>query len=275
MRPIRVNIKNLKKYNRLHSKKIKFYSGNSITALYQIKETDQFYISISSWSSNCSTFKKLKYKTKLNVDIPIITDTDTIKFLNDHAWHDWVNKELNKEQSDMSESILLLTKLFPNKKYVFFYELTSIIHSFGWGNFRAYDNDGLYDNDGNINNNGNIKEPDYHDIKKRRYYTKKYTHVDLPKNVRAACERWLEIPDDRRYQEKRNEALTYYIDLERKYIAENFDLTNTFISIGENSVICPHIYSRSMVKGSTYEHAGEINMVITNDTVYFESTHHF
>ena len=131
-KPRRVYPKRLPEYDKLHTRKVKMFSGVEIIGLHLIKETSKFYMGFESWCFCCGKFKGIKSKTELKFDIPIISDKKALEFLNEHAWHDWVDRELKggRKDSEMSETIALLDKLFPNKKKVYFYELKSLVAAF-------------------------------------------------------------------------------------------------------------------------------------------------
>ena len=267
MRPTRVYPKSLPKYNKLHTEKVRMWCGTEITALHCIKETQHFYISISSWAFCCSTFKKLKYNTELKVDIPILTDENAKTFLNHHAWHDWVQKEkTDRKNSDMIETLDFLKRVFPDKKPVYFYELKSLVSAYCHGSFINYDRE-----------TDEIKKPDSHDIKTRKYYTKKYfgeisgNDVEYPDFLQESSKAWRECKDE----EKRSELLSKHHDLERDWYYKNHNLTDTFIEVCKNVIVTPYIFTDCCVAGSSYENAGDIYMIVTNDTVYFETERHF
>jgi hypothetical protein len=48
-----------------------------------------------------------------------------------------------------------------------------------------------------------------------------------------------------------------------------------FIEIGHNSLVCPYIFLDSSINGYEYEHAGDLYMVVTPDSVYFDVARHF
>lgn len=268
MRPVRVYPNKLHLYNKMLTRKIKMWCGTEITALHLLKETQHFFTSISAWTFCVSTFKKLKYNTELKVEFPILKDETVKTFLNYHAWHDWVDKQTKtaKKESDMLETLEFLNRLFPDKKKVFFYELKHLIGAYCHGSFISYDDD------------GNIKTPHKYDIDQRIYYTKRYNgeitgnDVTLPDEITNAITEWVNCKDD---EKKRDELLTKYHDLERNYLYKNHDLTKVFKTIGENIVVCPYIYKSRCVEGSSYENAGDIYFIVTDDTIYFETERHF
>ncbi len=266
-RPNRVYPNLLHLFDKLHTRKAKMYCGTEITALHLVKETAEYFISIDSWAFCCSKFKAKKKHTELELDIPILTDTAAVKYLDTCAWHDWVDKEIKDNNSDMIETISLLDKLFPNKKKVYFYEFKSIVAAFCHGTFVRYDDD------------GNVEEPTEHAIKDRKYYNSKNLHfedIEMPDNVNKLYEAYHEThKNTETTPEERKEAYGKYADARDKFVYENHDKTNSFIKIGESVVVCPYIYSRPTIEGYSYEHVGEIYMVVTEDTVYFEAERHY
>lgn len=274
-RPKTVNIKTFNQYDKLHTKKVKMFSGVEMTALYPIKETAQYYMSIEVWAYCASKFKHKKEGFTLSVDIPTITDERTIAFLNEEAWHDWTSKE--KKNDDMKETLEKLDKLFPNHKKVFFYELDSIISKYTHGSFLSYDA------------NGNVKAPSEHDIEARKYMTHKYNrHAgrDIPE-INAAYEEYKAIVRSDKNNKEQEELATkkyrVYHDLESDYTYANHCLDDVFLTIGQNAVCYPVAFSDNTAEWSRekygkligYAHAGEIFFVVTPDTVYFEINRHF
>jgi uncharacterized LabA/DUF88 family protein len=265
-RPKAVNIKTFPKYNLLHTEKVKMYCGVTMTALFPIKETNQFYISIEVWSHMCRKFKRKKDGFTLNVDIPIITDEKAIAFLAQHAWHDWVGEEIERKDSDMIETIEYLNRIFPNKKKVFFYELDSILSAYASGTFLSYEKD------------GSIENPSEHDINSRKYYTNKYNHADVPELV-VLRKKWTGEKD----KELAEQYLTEYTKAKREYNYLHNNLDSIFIELGKNGVGYPVAFSEDTAKWSiekygkkiAYAHAGEIYFVVTPDTVYFQQKRHF
>lgn len=271
-RPRRVYPQALTKYDKFHTRKVKMFSGVEITALHLIKETDQFYNSFETWAFCCSPWKKLKYGTELQFNIPKIKNSDTVTFLKEHAWHDWVDKQLEEGYTEMGESMNFLNRLYPNKKKVYFYELKHLIAGFCHGAFIEYNDD------------GSIKEPHEHDLKQRRYYNYKYKggSVEYPEHIKKLSQTYFDsmphkFPDrDKKKQEEINKKdYEAYRKEADKFISENHDLTDVFIHIGESSVVVPYAFTHATVEGSEYEHAGEIYFVETEDTIYFETERHF
>jgi len=251
-RPKTVNLKTFQEYNLLHTEKVKMRSGVYMTALYPIKETEQFYRSIEVWAAYASTFKRKKKDFTLSVNIPTVTDEKAIEFLNEEGWHDWTT--YNKDSSDVKETLAMLDKLFPNHKKSYFYELETILLFFAHGHFVKYDAD------------GNVMEPSEHDIKYRKYLTHKYNrhNRDNPE-IRAAYEEYRTADSD----EGKNQKFKIYYDLDEDFAYKNHCLDEVFISIGQNGVCYPVAFSDKS------EHAGEILFVVTPDTVYFEIKRHF
>lgn len=267
-RPRAVNIKTFHEYDKLHTERVKMNCGVEMTALYPIKETDQYWMSHEVWASCASKFKrKKKYLPELRVDIQILTDEKTATFLEEHAWHDWVPK--HGDDSDTKETIAMLARLFPDKTPVYFYELDSLLNSYCWGTFKP---------DGNLKN--------------RKYYTHKYNrliHVrgeDTTPEIRAAYDAY-RVASDKRKENKgaEEEARLFgiYHDLESDYAYEHFCLDDVFSCIGDHAVCYPVAFTRGTAdwhkekhgKTCAYAHAGEIFFVATKDKVYFETKRHY
>lgn len=223
-RPKRVYPSTLSLYDKFHTRLVTMMSGTKITALHLVKETEQFFWALESWAFCCGHFKAKKKNFQLQFNLPVLKDEKAKKFLKEHAWHDWVKKEYKAKDTDMIESVEFLNRLFPNKKKVFFLEIKSLVSGFCHGSFVRYDRD------------GNEEKPREHDLKKRNYYSSKYSGYTV--------------------------------------IAKR-DLTPVFRAIGEHVVVVPYVFTKCCVEGSSYENAGEIYMVITDDTVYFETERHF
>lgn len=279
-RPKRVYPKQLPLFNLMHTRKVKMYSGVEMTALHLIKETPEYYISIDSWAFCCSKFKQKKKITELKYEIPVVTDAKAVEFLNENAWHDWVaertattqvnifspNKEIIPQipDSDVLETLELLNKLFPDKKKVYFYELKSLISHYCHGSLISYDND------------GNIEKPTEHDIKQRKYYNYKYLmcnkDIIYPDYINQLYDEYRKFESE----ENRTKAYHKYRDALDDYLMNNgYDLSETFIEICKNAVVCPYIYTKRCVKGSSYENAGDVYFIVTDDCVYFEDERHF
>lgn len=264
-RPKRVYPNSLPKYDKLHTRMAKMYSGVQLTILHLIKETNQFFMGFESWAYCSGNFRKLKYGFNLSVNIPTITDKDTIAFLDKRAWKDWVDKSIaenRNNKTEVEETIAFLDRLFPSKKKVFFYELDSIISSFCNGTFISYDDD------------GKVEEPSEHDIKQRKYYCSKYKMFckETPE-LQALYDTYQSFKDiDEAAKDK---AFDAYYEAAQTYVYEKYNLTNVFRTIGENAVCCPYAFTRPSVKGSTYEHVGEIYFVVTEETIYFEIKRHY
>lgn len=172
----------------------------------------------------------------------------------------------------MKETIAFLSKLFPDKKVVYFFELKSLIGAYTWGSFINYDKD------------GNVTPVTKHEIEQRKYYNFKYKGffrgngepVNFPQEVIDLLEKYKTIESDTNKKEKeKDKAYDNYREAADEYIFKNHDLTETFAKIGEHSVCCPFAYSDATVKGMSYEHAGDILFVVTKDAVYFEIERHF
>lgn len=267
-RPKAVNIKTFPQYNLLHTEKVKMYSGLSMTALYPIKETELFYVSIEVWSHMCSKFRRKKKNITLNVDIPILTDETAIKFLDQHCWHDWVQKEFKRKDTDTIETIEYLNRVFPDKEKVFFYELDSILTAYANGTFISYDE-----------KTGEIEKPSEHDIETRKYYTCKYQKYNDDPTLTAMRERWSNEKD----KDLAQKYLTQYFNANREYAYKNHCLDNVFIELGKHGVSYPVAFSEDTAKWAiekygkkiAYANAGEIYFVATPDKVYFEKKRHF
>ena len=78
-RPKAVNFKTFPLYDKYHTEKVKMYSGVEITALYKIKETKNFYLSLETWAHCVSKFKRKK-PFVLSINIPVIEDSKTVDF---------------------------------------------------------------------------------------------------------------------------------------------------------------------------------------------------
>ena len=131
-RPTAVHFDKFGLYTELHSEKTKMMSGVELNTLYPIKETAKYYMSIPVWAHCASTLKHKKEGFKLSVEISEITNKETKKFLDKECWED---------HRDDLESIALLSKLYPNKKIKYFYELNSIISAYTHGTFLRYDDE--------------------------------------------------------------------------------------------------------------------------------------
>ncbi len=266
-RPKTVNFKTFHEYNLLHTEKVKMYCGVYMTALYPIKETEQFYRSIEVWANYASVFKRKKKGFTLSVNIPTITDKKTIEFLNKEAWHDWTSE--TSENPDVKETLAMLDKLFPNHKKSYFYELDSILSFFAYGSLVKYDAD------------GNVVEPSEHDIERRKYLTHKYNKYNLNNpEIKAAFEEYLTADSS---DEIKKQKFKIYYDLNEDFAYKNHCLDDVFISIGQNGVCYPVAFSDNTAEWSKekygkligYAHAGEILFVVTPDSVFFEIKRHF
>ena len=56
-RPKAVNFKTFPLYDKYHTEKVKMYSGVEITALYKIKETKNFYLSLETTNNKIKILK--------------------------------------------------------------------------------------------------------------------------------------------------------------------------------------------------------------------------
>jgi len=83
------------------------------------------------------------------------------------------------------------------------------------------------------------------------------------------------VPHDDEHKKEYKTAYKNYIEAHDEFLMINHDLTNVFIILGENSIVCPYAFTDCCVKGSAYENAGEIYFIVTDDTVYFQTQRHF
>ncbi len=264
-RPKRVFPEKLHEFNIMHTEKQKMLSGVEITVLHLLKKTKEWFISLDTWAFCCSKFKRKHKNLTPKVDLPVCKDEKTSAFLNEHAWHDWVDKYI-EEKGELREGIDFLNKLYPNHKKVKFYELESIIGAYCWGSFVSYDEEG-----------NEVKKLKERYINKRKYYNWKYFDAyghegRFPKHIQKMRK------DHRKLKYDTPEGKASYIKFRGvadKYILENHDFTPIFKVIGENSIVIPYAFTEATVKGSAYEHAGELYLVVTDDTVYFEIDRHF
>lgn len=256
-----------KYYNLLHTKKVKMYSGVETTALYPIKETDQYYRSIEVWSSCASTFKAKKKNLSLKFEIPEITDQKTSDFLESEHWVNYVNEELADGSSDMAETIALLDNLFPTKIKKFFYELETIVNAYQWGAFESFKEDGT------------LEPLSENSIDRQKYLFSKYIRfIDVPE-IKKLYNNYSAETDEK----KKKELFKIYYKAERDYVYEHHNLSHELTQIGRNSVNYPVAFSKGTAdwykekynKICSYAHAGEIVFVVTNDSVYFTVTRHY
>lgn len=270
-RPRAVNLKTFPLYDKLHTEKVKMYSGVEMTALYPIKETEHFYRSIEVWASSASQFKHKKKEFNLEVNIPILTDAETIKLLEENAWDDWVAREMKDEdeKGEMTEAIGMLKKLFPDKEPVFFHELSNLMVAYNQGTFISYDRE-----------TGEVKEPSETTLRRRKSYNRTYNpRFSEAEECVKMRERWTSQTDEA----LKAQYLTEYANFERDYLYEHNNLMKQFIEIGKNAVCYPVAFSENTAEWSkekygkliAYAHAGEIYFVATADKVYFEITRHF
>jgi hypothetical protein len=266
-RPKAVNIKTFPQYNLLHTERVKMICGVTMTALYPIKETTNFFISIEVWSHMCSKFKRKKDGFTLNLDIPILTNETAVKFLERHCWSDWVDEELKRKNSDTIETLKYLDKVFPEKKKVYFHELDSILGAYSGGTFISFDD------------NGEVRKPSEQGLNNRKYYSNKYNHDVDSLNLKAIRDRWVAETDE----DMKTKYLTEYTNAKRDSSYANNCLDSVFIELGKHGVGYPVAFTEGTAewaiekygKKIAYAHAGEIYFVATADTVYFESKRHF
>lgn len=266
-RPKAVVYKNFKDYNLLHTKLSKMYCGVSMTTLYPIKETPEFYRSIEVWAFCASHFKMKKKNGSLSVNIPEITDKKTIAFLADHCWGDWVDRQVADGESEMIETIAMLDKLFPNKKKVYFYEFQSLISAYCNGTFEAFNDD------------GSPKPMHENCITRQKYFNHKYEPCPNVPELQALYEK----ADAEKDKAKHEVLIKEYFNACKEYAFEHRNHMHEFIQIGRNSVCYPVAFSDGTAdwhkekygKVCPYAHAGEIFFVVTPDAVYFETARHF
>jgi hypothetical protein len=246
-----------------------------MTAIHLIKETPQYYISIDTWSSCCSPYKKKKKYADLQVNYPMATDEDVINFLDKKAWHEWVNECLSGSKSkhkdtEMHEAIEMLDKIFPHHEKVYFHELRSIIAAYNHGTFLSYDY-----------RTKELEEPTEHEIKRRKYFTGKYKgffsdeDIQLPDNVVKLREKYWKLSKKGARDEKQTKAFRAWKDAEEDYLYENHDLTDMFVRMCKKAIVLPMAFSSPSVEGSAYEHAGELYLIITPNKIYFEIERHY
>lgn len=263
-RPRAVVYKNIHLYDKLHSKKTKMMCGIENTTLYLMKETAKFFVSTEVWAY-CASKTKLKKPVELKVDLPVITNQKTIDFLDEHAWHDWI--ERNPENTDINEALAYLKRVYPDKKAIMFYELDGIIGMFVHGGLQRFDE------------NGNPESLSEHNIDEQKYYNQKYNRrLDIPE-IKAAKLKWTSEKNEK----LSDKYLDEYHTLEREYGWKHNNLTDVFLDIGQNSICFPVAFSDNTAEWSKekygkllgYAHAGEIFFVSTPDTIYFEIKRHF
>jgi hypothetical protein len=250
MRPNRVYPNKLNLYTKKHTQKIKMMSGVELTALYLLKETNQYYISIDSWAFCCSTLKRKKKNLNLNLNLPILEDLETIEILNENSNLDWLESGLNNNESDMVESFNFLRDLFPNKHITYLPEFSNyIVLNYCWDKL-------------NLNNERNKDEKSINRLKRLNRKFIEFSHIDTYKPL----------------FEKLNSGeidMKTFISERDDFLFKNYNIIDKLNLIGKNTIVCPYIFSDRCVEGSSYENAGEIYMVVTKDTVYFECSRHF
>lgn len=270
-RPKAVNFNTFGEYNLLHTTKTMMMSGVSITTLYPIKETAEFYRSIEVWAHCASVFKMKKKNGTLSVTIPTITDEKTIAFLNKNCWADHVKKNTDNPKSDIAYTVALLDKLFPDKEKKFFYELDSLISAYIEGNFECFDPE-----------TGVPEELGKHDLEMQRYYNHKYNRAPLFKTV-PEIKALYDIYEQETDESKKQGLFGKYHDAEEAYVFEHCNLVPQMTEIGRNAVCYPVAFERGTAdwhlkeygKPCAYAHAGEIFFVVTPDTVFFNPKRHY
>lgn len=265
-----VNLKTLHEYNKFHTVKERMMCGVEMTILYPIKETEQFYRSVEVHAYCASNFKDKKKDFKLEVKIPTITTQKTIDFLDEHAWHDWVGREMASEDNkgEMTEAIAKLKVLFPDKELVYFYELDNLLSAYNHGIFLSYDY-----------KTKEVKKPSEHEISKRKGYTRNYQINIDSEECKAMQIRWTSQTDEK----LKKQYLTEYIHFERDYYYKHHNIDNIFLELGQNAVCYPTGFSENTAEWSLekygklidYAHAGEIYFIVTPEKVYFETKRHF
>lgn len=266
-RPRRVIFEKFGDYNMLHTERNRMFSGVHTTILYPIKETEQYYRSIQVWASCASAFKRKKKNLTLKVDIPVITNEKTVKFLTDNYWKDWVEKELNGNSSEMIECIALLSKLFPDKEMRYFYEFESIINSYQWGTFESFDD------------NGNAKPFKTSHIDRQKYYCSKYKIFLLEPEIKALYDNYSSEIDE----VKKKKLFNVYYEAKNEYVFKHYNIVEQLTDIGRHSVCYPVAFSKGTAtwymekynKPCSYANAGKIHFVVTNDSVYFSVVRHY
>lgn len=265
-RPKRVYPKTLHLYDKFHTRLVKMMNGTQITALHLIKETEEFFWSLESWAFCCGHFKAKKKNFELQFNLPLLSDEKTEAFLNKHAWHDWMQKEHKAKDTDMLETTEFLNRLFPDKKKVFFYELKSLVSGFCHGSFVSYDRE-----------TGIEEKPSVHAMERRSQHNFKYTgmRTKFPDEIDALHKTWLAMDEKKVGEKVADAAYDKFREKADAYLLENNDLTPVFRKVGEHVIVVPYAFTKCCVEGSSYENAGEIYLIITEDTVFFEIERHF
>lgn len=265
-RPTRVSFETFQQYDLLHSEKAKMNCGVELNILHPIKETPQYYMGVPVWAHCASTFKKKKKNVdELSVDISVVTTEKTKNFLNEHCW-----KTDNNGKDDIYATELL-RKLYPNKEIHVFYELFELIAQYTHGTFLRYNKD------------GEITEPTSHDIKRRKYYSRKFVPSTTAPEILELQKKWTDTPNDEEHKELYQQRLSEYIDGEREYLYKHNPLQDTYLDICTKAVCYPVAFFDGTADWSVekygkevgYAKAGEIYFVVTDDAVYFETHRHF
>ena len=275
-RPQTVSIKTFPKYDKLHTEQTKMMSGISFNTLYPIKETPLFYMSCEVWAYCASKFKKKKKNLpKLEVNIPTLTDKESIDFLAEK-----VRKGDKYIKDDVLEAKTFLQRLYPDHEYKFFYELDYIFNGYIQGDYISYDSD------------GNVEEPTEYELKHRAYVSTKYnrfigmrkdepvTHLKVLYEKYQAYEK---IKGDKKSGDIKQELYNEFADAQEKYILEHHDMTDMFIKISQHGVCLPMAFTNNTAEWSKekygklvgYAHAGECFFVVTPDTIYLNVKRHF
>lgn len=266
-RPKRVIFEKFGEYDKLHTIKTKMICGVEQTTLYPIKETKEFYISPEVWAYCASKFRMKKKNVTLGVDIPVIDSDKVSDFLLKHCWEDWVKKEGGN--SDISEAVALLDKLFPDHEKLYFYELNSLLTIYNQGTLISLDD------------NGNSKPMNDNRLKRINYYVNKYAmfYDELPDEILELKTAWHKCKDEK----KRPELMDIFLEKQSAWAFENLGLLEIFIEIGKNSVCYPVAFSNGTGmwgiekygKPTEYSNAGEIFFVVTKDKIFFDISRHF
>lgn len=243
-------------YPLLHSTKSKMHSGVELNMLHRVKVTPKGNICSFPFKTYCGrTFKGKGMITEVN--IPVVTDELVLKFLDEHCWWDWKDREIEEGNSEMLETVKYLQPLFPDKELVYFDELESIIVAYNWGTFETLDK------------NGQVKEP----CPTRKYYTHKYNKfIDEP-TINGLRDKYFAEKNEKLKKQYHKE----YFHAEREYAFQYLDLTPVFSTIGRNVVCYPVAYTKKTIDADwcDYGHDGEIFFVVTENVVYFSVSRHF
>lgn len=256
-RPKAVVWSNFELYDKLHTKKVNYYSGAQLTILYPMKETEKYFQSIESWSSLCGA-TRVKKTDSLKLEIPILTDEKAIDLLQSITWKNHIQEEINHGNSQIFEAVNLLRKIFPDKKKGYVYDLNNIIHNYTSGQLFEKDS---YDKDG--------------------FNFIRYFNLNLARRFVKIMSEDIKILWETLNKET-NESLksphySKLFEADEKFAYENHNLIPQCIEIGKASVCYPVAFSEGTAdwhlkeygKTCAYAHAGEIYFVTTHDKVFF------